>query len=103
MDNQMAMEPDDLKQLVEKCRMIQIAVGVKERTVLPEEYEQRNNMRRSIVAACNLQKGHVISMDDLYAKRPGTGLSPDLMLSIVGRTVNKDIDKDELILESDLV
>lgn len=103
MDNQMAMEPDDLKQLVEKCRLIQNAIGSKERIVLPEEYEQRKNMRRSIVAACDLKSGQIININDLYAKRPGTGIAPNRISEIIGRTVNRDIGKDELILEEDLV
>ena len=84
MDNQVAMEPEDLKSLVNKCRTLQIALGSNVRTVLPEEYKQRENMRRSVVSTRNIMAGEVISRSDLYAKRPGTGISPESINDLVG-------------------
>ncbi|MBQ9765483.1 MAG: N-acetylneuraminate synthase family protein [Lachnospiraceae bacterium] len=103
MDNQMAMEPADLKLLCDKCRMTQLAMGVKERVVLPKEYEQRNNMRRSIVATRDLAVGDIIQAEDLYAKRPGTGLAPELIPSLIGRKIVNAVEADTLINENDYI
>lgn len=102
MDNQMAMEPEDLKVFVERCRMLQIALGSKERCILPEEYEQRKNMRRSLVSVRDISVGDVISEGDLYAKRPGTGISPDRMSELVGKVACKEILADTLISVTDI-
>lgn len=102
MDNQMAMEPEDLKVLVKRCEEISIALGSKERKVLPNEYKQRENMRRSIIVTRDIKKGEVISRELLDVKRPGTGISPERLEELIGRTVNKDIESDTLIMESDL-
>lgn len=103
MDNQMAMEPEDLKGLCNKCRMTQLSMGSKERVVLSEEYEQRKNMRRSIVVTRDLVVGDVIQPGDLYAKRPGTGLSPELIPTIIGKKVVNAIEADTLINENDYI
>lgn len=41
MDNQMAMEPEDLKNLVNGCNDVYEAMGSKERVVLQAEVEQK--------------------------------------------------------------
>lgn len=102
MDNQMAMEPDELKTLVEKCRTLHVALGEKDRTVLPEEYEQRKNMRRSIVSTRDISAGDTITKEDLDTKRPGTGLPPDRILELVGKTAVKDIEADTIIRAEDV-
>lgn len=102
MDNQMAMEPNDLKLLVSKCRMINLALGTKDRVVLPIEYEQRQKMRRSIVAKHDMEIGYTIRKDDLDVKRPGTGLSPEKIEHVIGRTVKKRIIADTMINDCDL-
>lgn len=102
MDNQMAMEPDALKELVQACLTAQQALGSRERTVLPQEYEQRKNMRRSIVATRFLPKGAVIQRADLDVKRPGTGFPPECMEALIGRIAVCDIEADTVILDTDL-
>ncbi len=97
MDNQMAMEPEALKEYVKKCRMVNTALGSKDRTVLEEEYKQRENMRRSLVATRNISAGEIISERDLYAKRPGTGIAPDKINTLIGRTAINDIEADTVI------
>ena len=102
MDNGMATEPEALRALVTKCRDVQLAMGSRERVVLPEELKQRLNMRRSIVARRDVPKGTVLTEADLYAKRPGTGIAPDRMEEVLGRTALHDLEADTLILPEDL-
>ena len=59
-------------------------------------------MRRSIIAVRDLPKGTIIRAEDLYAKRPGTGITPDKMDEVVGKTVNRDIEADTLIMPEDI-
>lgn len=102
MDNGMAMEPDALKVLVEKCHAIQLAMGTTERQVTEAEYAQRAKMRRSIIAVRDLPAGHVIERADLYAKRPGDGIPPTRMGELVGRRLKNAVQADSLIYETDL-
>lgn len=102
MDNQMAMEPEALKHLVESCRTVNLALGSKERKVFPEEYEQRKNMRRSVVAARSMTQGEVLRVEDLTVKRPGTGIPPEKMDDLIGRVVKNSIEADTVVNEADL-
>lgn len=103
MDNQMAMESQDLKIFVKKCEDVVSALGTKERVVYDGEKRQRENMRRSIVSTKKLEAGHVLTIEDMDAKRPGTGISPERMQKLVGMKINKDIESDRLIMEADLM
>jgi N-acetylneuraminate synthase len=59
-------------------------------------------MRRSIVAARDLKAGSVLTEGDLSAKRPGTGLPPEKINDLIGKTLAKDVEADTLILDSDI-
>ena len=97
-DNQMATEPADMKELVDRCRRVHSSLGEYERKLTPDELEQRKKMRRSMVAAADMEKGHVIEERDLTAKRPGDGIPADQYEKIVGRRLTRDVHRDQLIL-----
>ena len=99
MDNNMAIEPSEMKALTSACKNVFIALGSPKRIVLDIEYKQRENMRRSVVAAKDLKKGSVISRKDLVLKRPGTGITADKIEEIIGCKLNQDVLGDTLILE----
>jgi N-acetylneuraminate synthase len=103
MDNQMALEPPEMKSLVDSCRNVFQALGGKERVVAQAELEQRVKMRRSIVAARDLPTGAVIAEGDLDAKRPGTGMAPRLIKELLGKTVKTDIRAGEIVMPGKIV
>lgn len=93
MDNNMATEPAQMKQLVGSCHSVFRALGSIQRILLPEEKEQMIKMRRSLVAARDISAGQVINADDIEAKRPGDGLSPTEADSIIGRETLVDVQR----------
>jgi possible N-acylneuraminate-9-phosphate synthase len=103
MDNGMATEPEPFAALVEKCRMVQQGMGTEERIVYPEELEQRRKMRRSVVTACDLPAGHVLTRADLCAKRPGTGIPPDRIGALVGMTLRHAVVGDTVLEQGDIL
>lgn len=102
MDNNMAAEPEDMKELVQKCLSVYNAMGNKERILSSEEQLQSAKMRRSIVAKVDIAEGTVIEAGMLDYKRPGTGMSPGLMQNIIGKRICNDIKRGHMILESDI-
>ena len=78
-------------------------MGTRERIVSTEELEQRKNMRRSIITTKDLKSGSTIDIDDLDAKRPGTGIPPEKIGQLVGKTVTKDIKAGMLIHYEDIL
>lgn len=102
MDNNMAIEPDEMKILTQNCTNVYKALGSYERVVSEAEYKQRDNMRRSIVAAKDLKANHIIKKEDLTLKRPGYGISADKTEYLIGKKLLKDIEADTLISEGDI-
>ncbi len=103
MDNQVATEPDEMKTLVQSCNNVQLALGTKERIVLEEELKKRKEMRRSVVANKDLKAGDIIKLEYLDVKRPGTGIAADKIFELVGKKLGKDVDKDSVIFEGDVI
>ena len=97
MDNNMATEPDEMKQLINDCKNSFIALGSFKRRLSKKELKQRLIMRRSIFAKKMIKKGSKLSIDNLEFKRPGNGLSPDKLKSILGKKVKTDIELGTLI------
>ncbi len=101
-DNQMAAEPQMMQELVERCQKTHSCLGTYDRVVLPEEWEQRKKMRRSIVANRELDAGHILQMEDMDAKRPGDGLPPSDYGKIAGKRIKRRIEAGGMIREEDL-
>lgn len=96
-DHHASLEPDELKKMVAKIRNIEQALGSSVKRLSSEEVANRLVCRRSIVAASDIQEGTVITSDILTVKRPGTGIQPKHIESIVGLKATRYIHKDELL------
>ena len=96
-DHKASLEPDELKQMVQSIRNVEVALG--DRIKKPSEAEKRNIaiVRKSIVAACEIKKGEVFTEENLTAKRPGNGISPMKWGGVLGKTAVRDFDADEII------
>jgi N-acetylneuraminate synthase len=101
MDNQVATEPDEMKLMVQSCHNVHQSLGETHRIVLKAELEKRKEMRRSIVTTRDLKAGEIITLEDLDAKRPGTGISISEIHMLVGKVVTKNLCKDIIITKDD--
>jgi len=102
-DHAISANPAELRVIVEEGKNIFTALGDHRRRVTETEMEKRKKFRRSLVTRCALKQGHVIHEKDLDAKRPGTGISPDQLLYVIGRKLAGDIPKDQVISWKDLL
>jgi N-acetylneuraminate synthase len=98
-DNQMATEPDEMEKLISCCRNVYASLGSFERNVSSDEMEQCKKMRRSIVAARDLENGQTLEMSDMDGKRPGTGIDISQYERLVGKKINCKISKGAMITE----
>lgn len=98
-DNQMATEPEAMKDLVQHCHEVYTALGSVERVISEDEKRQREKMRRSLVAVRDLPAGTILTVDDLTAKRPGVGISVADDDKVLGRTLKITLKKDRLLKE----
>ena len=66
-----------------------------EKDVISAEQIARIHARRSIFASRDLVKGQLVLRDDLVMKRPGTGISPEQLGSLVGKKLRMAVQQDE--------
>ena len=66
------------------------------------EIEKRERLRRSLVARRGLDRGHVLTEDDLTAKRRSSGISPAEFRSMVGQRLADNIKEDRVLRWGDL-
>ena len=96
-DHRASLEPYELKAMIQAIRNIEKSLGdgIKQ----PSLSEQKNIpiVRRSIVAARDIQKEEVFTEENLAVKRPGTGISPMLWDEVIGKVANRRFESDELI------
>ena len=102
MDNQMASEPSEFKEMIKNCLNIHECLGKYERVVSKEEKKQQQNMRRSLVYKKDFSAGKILGKNDIIFKRPGTGLPPNSVANIIGKKLLKDVDGDTLLMFDDL-
>ena len=70
-----SMDPAELSFLVQRSREIRTALNNDKRRTAPEEAVYRF-ARASVVADRDLPAGHVISAEDIWVRRPGSGEIP---------------------------
>jgi N,N'-diacetyllegionaminate synthase len=94
-DQKASLEPQDLKSLVKDIRDCELALGNPIKIRTNEEKDTSMALRRSLVAARDLQTGEVLTKGMIAIKRPGSGLPTDFISKIVGRKLAKSIALDE--------
>lgn len=97
-DHKASLELNELKAMVSAVRNIEKAVGG-DGTKHVSESERKNIAiaRKSIVAACDIKKGELLTEENLTVKRPGSGISPMRWEEVLGKTAVRDFIEDELI------
>ncbi len=96
-DHKASLEPDELKAMVSAIRNIEQALGDGHKHVSESERKNIAIARKSIVAACPIKKGEILTEKNLTVKRPGTGISPMRWEEVIGQTAIKDFSEEDLI------
>lgn len=101
-DHILSADPSEMKALVEGVRAIESALGDGVKQPAPGEAKTRINNRKSVVAACDIPAGMVITPEMLAIKRPGTGIPPAQVESVAGKMAKSAIAADQVITWADL-
>lgn len=93
-DHKASLEPDELAAMVAAIRNVEKALGsgIKEPSV--SELKNRVAARKSIHLSKNLTAGHALTNEDMVMKRPGDGISPMLLDTIIGKKLKTDLKAD---------
>jgi len=100
-DHRASIEPQELKELVETIRNVELALGDGIKRVMPSEMKNKQRMQKSLVATRTIEAGDMIEALDITCKRPGNGLLPNWFDRVVGKKAAKTIKNQEtLFLDS---
>lgn len=92
-----SLQPDELKAMVLGIRHIQMAFGDGKKHIQQSEIENIKVARKSLVASRDIKKGELLSMNNICAKRPGSGISPMDIDKVLFSAAIRDFSKDDLI------
>lgn len=100
-DHKASLEPNELKQMVTAIRNIEKALGdgIKKRTAT----ESKNIVpaRKSLFFAKDLNKGAVLTLTDLIAKRPGDGIAANNAEYYIGKKLKQDVRAETKLKQED--
>lgn len=102
-DHPHSMEPGEFKQMVERVRMLEKALGTGRKEVAEEEFETVIVQRRSLHVKRDVGPGEIIKKEDIIELRPAVGLAPKYKDLVAGRMAKGDIKAREAIHWEDLI
>lgn len=96
-DHQASLTVAELAQMVFAIRETEVALGDGIKKPNPVESDCIRVARKSLVLRHDLPAKHTLTLDDLIAKRPGTGISPANLFQVLGKRLKTDLSQDELL------
>ena len=100
-DHSFSIQPDDLKLLISRIRLIEKIRGNGIKIPANSEIKNKLAIRKSIFASQPIFKGDTFSSKNLAIKRPGNGIEPKHWNDLINKKSTRDINKDELIVWDD--
>jgi len=101
-DHAFSLERPGLSRAVRDLRRARLAMGDGVKRVYPSETGGLYKMGKKLVAARDLDSGHVITRQDIAIKSPNDGLAPYELENIIGKATLRALTRDETISYQDL-
>lgn len=102
-DHKASMDCNEFKSYVNAIRNTELLLGSGIKKPTENEKIIIKDVRRSIVAAEDLDIGTRITRGNINFKRPGYGIKPEFFEIIIGSRLKRDVKKDEVIKWNDLL
>ena len=96
-DHKASLNPEELKEMVQSIRNIEIALGNGIKCPNNSENETSKVVWKSIVAAKIIEKGSVFTEENLTVKRTGEGIPASLWDLVIGKKAKRTFMSDEVI------
>ena len=101
-EHHISMQPVEMKELIDKVRLIERSLGSYERRMTPDELENRQLARRSIRIHKDMKKGEKITSGDIVIIRPADGIAPKYLNEVIGKMLTRDVSAYESFSFEDL-
>jgi len=97
-----SLEPDELRDLVDGIRAIEIMLVSKVNKADVQPYQDMKNIfEKSLVASSDLPAGTLLTREMVGIKKPGTGISASRLNDYLGRTLVRVVTVGSLFSEDD--
>jgi N,N'-diacetyllegionaminate synthase len=96
-DHQASLEPSELIAMVAAIRNIEVALGDGIKCLTPSEAKNKISARKSLVASKDIAVGEEFTVDNITAKRPGSGISPMRFDDVIGNVAKRNFYINDLI------
>lgn len=96
-DHKASLEPAELKMMIRSIRNIEKAFGDGTKKPARSELQIIKVVRKSLVASQDIEAGEILTKNMVNIKRPGTGIEPKHLESILGRKARRKIRRDEVL------
>lgn len=96
-DHEISANPEEMKIICQEAKNIVKSLGSFKRVVSEAEIAKKEKFRRSALAKNKMVAGHIVSLEDLDFKRPGTGIPPEELKYLIGRKVKNLVPQGELL------
>lgn len=102
-DHKVSLLPEELRQMTESIREIEVALGSASNRVLTQgEILNRETLAKSLFANRDIKKGQTIGISDVVVLAPGKGIQPNRYGELVGRVSRRNITRFTEFHESDI-
>ena len=98
-DHRASLEPAELRELVRSIRRVETALGNGRKVPSASEVETAKVARRSLVAARDIPAGVTLERSMVVMRRPGTGMSPGMLETLLNRRAVREIAAGTLLDE----
>jgi N-acetylneuraminate synthase len=102
-DHKASLEPFELVQMVKSIRNVEQALGTGVKEPTPSELNNIVIARKSIHLAHEVSAGLILEVSDLEMKRPGNGISPMMLHSILGKKVKGQFEAGHQLSLDDII
>jgi N,N'-diacetyllegionaminate synthase len=96
-DHKSSLVPSELIDMVRAIHNIEVALGDGIKSPTPNEIKNKVIVRKSLTASRDIRRGELFTIENITAKRPGTGISPMRWYEVLGKTAQRNFSADDLI------
>jgi len=101
-DQKGSLGPDGVNRMVRDIRLAERWMGIEDLYIDKSVAASKVKLERSIASNKDLEKGHIIQLNDLHMLSPGDGFRWSQLSEIIGKTIKKYVPQNEIIYPDNL-
>ena len=101
-DHKASSTPEEFANLVKDIRKTEMILGKPVKAIQEEELEMRMVSRKGLYLSKNVKVTQKVKEEDFELKRPGLGISPLEINTMIGKSYRRDLREGDLIKKEDI-